>query len=169
MQTEKALSKAETLLKPWAVSMTRPEENRMDAVVEVRNLKNAVKAIRQARWGYLAAITGLDRPAPAPAEGQPASEGALEALYHFASGAAIASLRVTVPYSHSRLPSICDIIPSATLYERELMELFGIIVEDTPSPDRLVLPDDWPEGVFPLRKSFTGFEEPVTGMEQSND
>ena len=23
--------------------------------------------------------------------------------------------------------------------------------------DRLVLPDDWPDGVYPLRKSFTGF------------
>ena len=54
------------------------------------------------------------------------------------------------------VPTICDIIPSATLYERELMELFGVTVEGTPDPARLVLPDEWPEGVYPLRKSFTG-------------
>ena len=34
----------------------------------------------------------------------------------------------------------------------------GFVIEGTPVPDRLVLPDDWPDGVYPLRKSFTGLE-----------
>jgi Ni,Fe-hydrogenase III component G len=28
----------------------------------------------------------------------------------------------------------------------------------TPNTDRLVLSDDWPKGVYPLRKDFTGLE-----------
>ncbi|NMC80497.1 MAG: hydrogenase large subunit, partial [Chloroflexi bacterium] len=48
------------------------------------------------------------------------------------------------------------LIPSATLYERELMEMMGVQLVGTPSSDRLLLPDEWPENVFPLRKSFTG-------------
>ncbi len=36
--------------------------------------------------------------------------------------------------------------------------MFGITVEGTPVTDKLLLPDDWPDGVYPLRKSFTGFE-----------
>jgi Ni,Fe-hydrogenase III component G len=107
-----------------------------------------------ARWGYLMAITGIDHPA---VEGQ--TEGVLEAVYFFANEAAIAGLRVAVPYSQAKLPSICDIAPSATLYERELMELFGFDVENTPVRDHLVLPDDWPDGVYPMRKSFTGLAD----------
>ncbi|MCX7976926.1 MAG: NADH-quinone oxidoreductase subunit C, partial [Bellilinea sp.] len=52
------------------------------------------------------------------------------------------------------LPSICPLIPSATLGERELMEMFGVKVEGTPDTSRLILADSWPEGVYPLRKSF---------------
>ena len=81
----------------------------------------------------------------------------LEALYHFCQGAAITTLRVSAPYSNPHIPSVCSLIPSATLYERELMELFGFVCDNTTDPTRLVLPDDWPDGVYPLRKSFTGF------------
>jgi len=68
--------------------------------------------------GYLSAITGLDHPAENAAPTDEAvtkevfAEGHLEALYHFCFGAAITTLRVTVPYSDANLDSICDIIPS---------------------------------------------------------
>ena len=61
-------------------------------------------------------------------------EDRLEALYHFVNGAAVATLRVSVPYHDTRLPTICPLIPSATLYERELQEMFGFVVEGTPDP-----------------------------------
>jgi ech hydrogenase subunit E len=32
------------------------------------------------------------------------------------------------------------------------MEMFGVVVEGTPNTNRLFLPDDWPDGVYPLRK-----------------
>ena len=38
----------------------------------------------------------------------------------------------------------------------ELIEMFGFVIEDTPDPARLLLPDDWPDGVYPLRKAFEG-------------
>ena len=80
----------------------------------------------------------------------------LEALYHFTEGPVVATLRVTVPYADPRVPTICPLVPTATLYEREMQEMFGFVVEGTPVPDRLVLPDDWPDGVYPLRKAFAG-------------
>jgi Ni,Fe-hydrogenase III component G len=186
MTFEEILARAESLLAPYAVGATRHEDHRVDVVVKREHLRAAVKALTDARWGYLITITGLDLPwpkakpgapaapkldaassgasaAPKPAlEGTPAEAGAgpmedkLEALYHFTEGPVVATLRVTVPYADPRVPSICPIIPSATLYERELQEMFGFVVEATPVPDRLVLPDDWPDGVYPLRKSFTG-------------
>jgi NADH:ubiquinone oxidoreductase subunit C len=187
MTFEQILARAETLLAPFAVGATRHEDHRVDVVVKREHLREAVKALVDARWGYLITITGLDLPWPrpkpgasasaAPATPKPANEATsgkagdvsaaepglpvedkLEALYHFTEGPVVATLRVTVPYADPRIPSICPIVPTATLYERELQEMFGFVIEETPVSDRLVLPDDWPDGVYPLRKSFTGLK-----------
>ncbi|GAP11581.1 Ni,Fe-hydrogenase III component G [Bellilinea caldifistulae] len=151
---EEILQKAENLLQPYAQSSSRPETNRLDVYLARENLIPAIKVLVEARWGYLSTITGIDRPAAAVEEGQSPEEGEIEVLYSFCSGAAIVNLRVRVPYADAVLPSICPLIPSATLGERELMEMFGVKVEGTPDTSRLILADSWPEGVYPLRKSF---------------
>lgn len=169
MNTQEVLEKAEAILKDLAVSFSHPEENRLDAVIKPADLKKAVKTLLlDNRWGYLSAISGLDNPdydvdevsrEKIAVEGK----GSLEVLYHFAAGAAITTLRAALPYDHPEVDTICDLVPAATLYEREAMELFGINFKDTPSTEHLVLPDSWPEGVFPLRKTFKGFQEKSQG------
>jgi NADH:ubiquinone oxidoreductase subunit C len=169
MSAEKLITDAETLLKPYVVGAFSRTPVGVEAVVRREDLPAAVKVLIDARWGYLSAITGLDhpwptavkpapKPAEAPAEPTGPTEDRLEALYQFVSGAVIATLRVSVAYHDATLPTVCPIIPSATLYERELQEMFGIIVQGTPEPRRLLLPDDWPDHVYPLRKSFKGLE-----------
>ena len=165
MDLETALSRARELLEPLGAAVTRPGPGRIDAVLSREKLIHAVGALKDARWGYLSAITGLDHPAPTPkkpapgaaeAAPLPPAENLIEALYHFSEGAAVVTLRVTVPYSDARLPSICGLVPSAVLYEQELAEMFGVTVEGIPVTGHLLLPDDWPAGQYPLRKSFTG-------------
>ncbi len=169
MSAEKLIIDAEALLKPYVVGAFSRTSVGVEAVVKREDLPAAVKALIDARWGYLSAITGLDhpwpkaakpatKPAEVPADPAGPTEDRLEALYQFASGAVIATLRVSVAYHDATLPTVCPIIPSATLYERELQEMFGITVQGTPEPRRLLLPDDWPENVYPLRKAFTGLE-----------
>ncbi len=156
MNTEDTLRHAETLLQPIAGEMKRPAPERLDACLAADHLTAAVRALRQARFGYLSAISGLDVP-PVPAKGDAAEQpGRVEVLYHFCEGAAVVTLRVTVPYADAHIPSICGLVPAATLYERELAEMFGVTVEGTPVTDHLLLPETWPDGVYPLRKSFTG-------------
>ncbi len=75
-------------------------------------------------------------------------------MYHFCNRSAIVNLRVRLPHDNAAIPSICAIKPGATFFERELSEMFGIEVLGTPNPDRLFLPDDWPQDVHPLRKDF---------------
>jgi NADH:ubiquinone oxidoreductase subunit C len=152
-----ALQSAEEALSAWAQNMSRPEEHRIDICLDRSQFKQAHRALRQARWGYLAAITGLDLPPATGTDGSP-GEGQIEVLYHFCQGPAVLTLRVTLPYSDAVIDTVCDLDPSATLYERELMELFGVTITGTPNTARLVLPDDWPDGVYPLRKSFTGLQ-----------
>jgi Ni,Fe-hydrogenase III component G len=52
------------------------------------------------------------------------------------------------------VPSICSVIPAASFFERELAEMLGVVIADAPDSNRLFLPDDWPDGVYPLRKDF---------------
>jgi hypothetical protein len=58
------------------------------------------------------------------------------------------------------IPSITEMIPGAGWAEREVFDLIGIAAEGHPDPRRLVLPDDWPEGLHPLRKDFHFDERP---------
>ena len=122
-----------------------PEPETMDVTLSVDQLLPAVNLLQEAWWGYLAAITGLD-------EGAAADQ--ITILYHFVNGPAILTLRVSVPYSQPVVPSLCAIIPSASFYEREIHEMFGVTVTDTPNTDYLFLPDEWPKGNYPMRKDY---------------
>jgi ech hydrogenase subunit E len=136
------LRRAQDLLTSYSVEFRTPEPNRLDVALPAGQLKDAVAALHSANWGYLAAITGLDG----------GSTGDMEALYQFCSGPYLVTLRVPATRINASLPSICGVIPSAGVFERELSELFGIVLEGTPDSSRLLLPDDWPSDVYPLRK-----------------
>jgi NADH:ubiquinone oxidoreductase subunit C len=165
MGTEEALAQAEIILKKFTKSISHPEVNRLDVVIDRDQLTAAVQALLiDGHWGYLSAITGLDNPTylidVATSEKKIVPDtGSLELLYHFCLGAAITTLRVTLPYADPTVDTVCNIVSSATLYEREAAELLGITFTGTPNTDRLILADSWPVGVYPLRKSFTGLEK----------
>ncbi len=144
-QADALLTKAETLLQMWVTDSARPESHRLDVWIAATNLTLAVQALLDADWGYLSALTGLDLGPEA---------GRLEALYHFCEGPAVLTLRVKLGRETPTVPTVCAIIPSASFFERELMEMFGVIVEGTPNTEHLFLPDDWPDGAYPLRKDF---------------
>ncbi|MGZ9233980.1 MAG: hydrogenase large subunit [Anaerolineales bacterium] len=147
MNIEETLQKAEQLLAAWNKEATRPEPNRLDVCIAPNALRPAVTALHKAQWGYLSAITGLDL---GPDSGQ------LEAFYHFCNGAAITTLKIHLPRTTTAvLPTIEDIIPPATFFERELHEMLGFNIKGAKSNDRLFIPDDWPEDVFPLRQDFS--------------
>lgn len=51
-------------------------------------------------------------------------------------------------------PSVALQIPSAALYEREIMDMFGLVPVGNQDTRPLVLHEHWPRGVHPLRKEF---------------
>jgi len=65
-------------------------------------------------------------------------------------------LRVStrVDPAHPRFPSIAARHPCANWFEREVMDMFGLVPEGHPNPTRVSLHDDWPEGEWVLRKDF---------------
>jgi len=102
----------------------------------------------QFRMAHLATITGVDL-------GE-----SFEVIYHLSNDAVTINVRILTPRREPKIPSICSLIPGAILYERELQDMFGLVVENIPDPRRLLLCDDWPEGQFPLRKDWK-FERPA--------
>jgi Ni,Fe-hydrogenase III component G len=126
-----------------ALELTNPDRRRIFLKVEATELVAAVTLLKDKYdCAYLATISGVDK-------GE-----TFELLYHFASPVASISLRVEMPRAEPRVTSICAVIPGAIFYEREIQEMFGITVEGIPDARRLNLPDDWPDGQFPLRKDW---------------
>jgi len=125
------------------LELTNPDVRRIFLKVAPRDLVPAVTLLRdEYDCAYLATISGVDK-------GE-----TFEAVYHFASAVVNINVRIEFPKSEPIIPSICAVIPGAVLYERELQEMFGLTVAGIPDPRRLNLPDDWPEGQYPLRKDW---------------
>jgi ech hydrogenase subunit E len=146
------------LLKDRVRSVTPKPDGSFDVEIDIQHIIPAVTAIAAAKWGYLSAITGLDYFTP-PAEGGAASaapaETGLGVLYHFVRDACVLTLRVKLPREKPVIPSVCAVLPSAILQERELRETFGIQITGIPVTERFLLSDDWPAGLYPMRKEYT--------------
>mgnify|MGYP006268632627 CR=1 FL=1 len=107
----------------------------------------------EAGYHHCSTISGLDR------------GDTLEALYHLSAGEGELTVRLAVPKTNPHTPTATGVWPGAGLYERELQDMLGFVVDGHPDPRRYVLPEDWPDGVYPLRKDYVyTYEEtpPVT-------
>ena len=63
-------------------------------------------------------------------------------------------IRVHVDPANPFIDSITPLISGASWAEREARDMIGVHPKNHPDPRRLVLADDWPDGVYPLRKDF---------------
>jgi Ni,Fe-hydrogenase III component G len=79
----------------------------------------------------------------------------IEINYHFARPGVVVTVKTLTDRQSPCVRTITELFPGATLYEREIHDILGVKVEGHPDPRRLVLPDDWPDGVYPLRKDWT--------------
>jgi Ni,Fe-hydrogenase III component G len=68
------------------------------------------------------------------------------------TGQKVVVLQVRMDHQNPEVPSLAKIVPGAIVYERELKDLFGINPAGHPDLRRQAVPEDWPAGVYPLRK-----------------
>ena len=71
------------------------------------------------------------------------------------TGEKVVVLQVRIDHEKPEVPTLAEIVPGAIVYERELKDLFGINPVGNPDLRRQAVPEDWPEGVYPLRKDVT--------------
>jgi len=65
-------------------------------------------------------------------------------------------------------PSLTPFFSSAAWYEREIHDLFGILPIGHPDLRPLVLHENWPEGLYPMRKDFS-MDTPVPVAQKQYD
>ncbi|MFN8021580.1 MAG: NADH-quinone oxidoreductase subunit C [Acidimicrobiales bacterium] len=68
-------------------------------------------------------------------------------------------VRVQVPESDARIPTLFDLYPGTEAMEREVYDMFGIEFTDHPDLSRILMPEDW-DG-HPLRKDYEVGRIPV--------
>lgn len=134
-----------------------PRPRRVFAEVDMSRFEEVFSyAIANLGFTMLCTITGLD-------------DGATFGLiYHLArEDGTTLNIRTSIPKDVPRLKTMTAYYPTAEIYERELVDLFGIEVAGLPEGPRYPLPDDWPKGEYPLRKDWK--PKPRDTMEDPKD
>lgn len=79
----------------------------------------------------------------------------LQLIYHLANDQGIVlNLRQNAPKEDPVIRSVGSIYENVDLYERELEDMLGTKVEGLPPGDHYPLPENWPQGQYPLRKDW---------------
>jgi len=147
MNDEQKIEKLRTYVSPEAVA--HPAPHRIFVTVDPTGLTALIAKMKADLdcW-FLSTISGVDK-------GE-----AFEILYHFGDTTGSITVRTQIPKTDPKIPSLCAVIPGAVLYERELQDMFGIVVQNLPDPRPMLMSDDWPAGNFPLRKDWK-FDRPA--------
>lgn len=139
-------------LKAENVNVPRPR--RVFAEIPAAKLGEAVQTLHKEGMTFINAVTGLDL------------GDRFEIIYHLSNNDGIlVNLKTFTSRESPKIPTITDVFPGAFLYERELIDLFGIMVEGATYDRKYPLPEDWPDGEYPLRKDWKGLPatKEVTG------
>ncbi|HIE18979.1 TPA: NADH-quinone oxidoreductase subunit D [Candidatus Bathyarchaeota archaeon] len=140
---EEIISVLKDMLGESILESKSPHPRRVYITVQPRVHRRAVSALLHAfPLTIISTITGIDL-------GE-----TIEINYHFWCGKAEVTMRANVLKSKPEIETITDIIPGASLYEREVHDLLGVKFANHPNLTKLLLPESWPENSYPLRKDW---------------
>ncbi len=144
MKTEKV----KDLVEEFSEKVEVDGERRVNAFVNKETYRDLVQELRDNGVYHISTITATD-------VGEE-----FEIIYHFDCGdGVVLNMRYNLPKGDGGISTITDIYPGAEFYERELIDMFGIDVEDHPDPRRLYMADNWPEGKYPLREGMFDYKK----------
>ena len=131
-------------VKDKLIGIEETTERRLYLLCEVENAYAVSKFLFEDLSLRFVIITGID------------SDDCFEALYHFSndeSGCFVTVKAFIRDREKPAIESITPFVPAAEWIEREIHDILGIDFLNHPNLRRLILADDWPEGVYPLRKA----------------
>lgn len=132
-------------IKDKLIGIEETTERRIYLLCEAENAYAVNKYLFEDLSLRFTIITGID------------SDDCFEILYHFSndeSGCFITVKAFIRDRDKPAIESITPFVPGAEWIEREVHDILGIDFVNHPNMRRLILADDWPEGVYPLRKAY---------------
>ena len=128
--------------------------------IKPKDFKEAVKLLCTIQFPHFAIISDND------------TGDEIKLNYHFSiyygKSSKEISLNMTtnLPKNNLKIPTITDLIPGAQTAEREIKEMLGVTIEGLPDLANIFLPQDFPKGVYPLRKDEKGAAKMVNKKEE---
>ena len=128
--------------------------------IELKDFKEAVSLLCTIQFPHFAIISGSD------------IGEEIKLTYHFSiyygerAKEISLNLATTLPKNNLKIPTITDLIPGAQTSEREIKEMLGVTIEGLPDLPNVFLPQDFPKGVYPLRKDEKGAAKMVNKEEE---
>lgn len=130
-------------IKDKLIAVEQPAENRIYLLCKAENSYEVNKFLFEDIGARFCIATGID------------SDDCFEVLYHYSydeTGCVITVKAFIRDRENPAIESIATFLPGAEWIEREIHDILGIDIKNHPNLRRLILADDWPEGVYPLRK-----------------
>jgi NADH-quinone oxidoreductase subunit C len=130
-------------IKDKLIAIEQKKDNRIYLLCEAENAHSVCKFLFEDVPLRFVIATGID------------AEHCFEVLYHFAYdqlGCFVTVKAFIRDRENPAIESIAPFLPGAEWIEREIHDILGIDFKNHPNLRRLILADDWPEGVYPLRK-----------------
>lgn len=142
MKKEKAIQKLKENFADKIVNWKDRSAKRIYVDVRPDDIPEMVKFLFKDLKARFITASGVDMPK------------AIEIIYHFSfdEGGLVLSLRTIVAKPEPEIESITPIIKGAEWIEREIWEFLGVNFKNHPNLKRLLMAEDWPEGVYPLRR-----------------
>lgn len=127
-----------------ALEIKIQRKNRVFVNIARNDFRTAMERLVNVKgFNQISAITGID------------IGNEIEVIYHLTHNGLVLSISSRVPKDKPLLPTIVDLIPGSALYEREVHDILGVSFEGNPDESPLVLPDNWPRDIYPLRQEWT--------------
>ena len=127
------------------IKIEKPKDNRIYLYCEAENCYEVNRFLFEDVPLRFVIATGID------------NDDCFEIIYHYSydQTGCVVNLKVFIrDRENPQIESITPILPAAEWIEREMHDLLGIKFKNHPRLERLILADDWPEGVYPLRKDY---------------
>ena len=143
--TEDIVKEIQEAVGQWIKKVTIKNSQRVYIDIDPEGVREVAKHLWKDRGGRYSIATTLD------------NRTSFEVMHHISldeEGGVMVSIRSILSKDNPSMPSLAPMIKGANWIEREMNELMGVEFVGHPDMRRLVLPDDWPQGVYPLRKDF---------------
>ena len=130
-------------IKDRLIAVEKPAANRIYLLCEAENAYDVNRFLFEQVPARFVTATGID------------SNDCFEIIYHYSydqTGCVINLKAFIRDRDNPSIESITPFLPAAEWIEREIHDILGIDFKNHPNLKRLILADDWPEGVYPLRK-----------------